>query len=101
MGSPDQNKRWTAETWITKYRALTNIAKDDTIFCRGNFHIGFYIAEITRSQYNRLWFLYQLQISQCSQLKSAILQCVTLIMKTYFRQQYIHTSQQECVKKKD
>lgn len=86
IGRPDQKRDVTKNNnRILIYKALTNIAKDDTIFCRGNLHIGFDIAEVTRSQDDRLWFLYQLQIPQCSKLKSAILQCVTLIMKTLFR----------------
>jgi hypothetical protein len=89
LSTTDQKGSGTAKTGIVKYKALTNIAKDDTIFCRCNLHIGLDIAEVTRSQDNRLWFLYQLQISQCSQFKSAVLQCVTLIVKALFRQQYI------------
>ena len=42
---------------------LTNISKDDSIFCGGNFNVGLDVTEIMSRHGQRLGFLHQLQIT--------------------------------------
>lgn len=68
LGSTNDDTRTLSFPFNRKHRNVclpTYISKNDSILCGGHLDVGFYVAEVVRSQQERLWLLHQLQVT-CS-----------------------------------